>query len=111
MKIFFNTAKSPNFGTYVSPRMKYKIIKETKKFYNRKQAQNIINLIQNSSDEYNLNEFTMSMPGKREKRIFCDIFITSKNKNGKNYLIHTYLGKFKDKNIKWNSLSNIIKKI
>ena len=111
MKIKVNNAKSPYFGIHISPEMKYTIIKETKKFYNRKQAKNMINLIQNGSDNYKLDMFEMTMPNLREKSVFCNIFITSKAKSGKSCLIHAYLGKLKDKKIKYNLLKNIIKNI
>ena len=38
MKINFNTKISPNFGIFVSPKMKYTLFQETKKFYSKKEA-------------------------------------------------------------------------
>ena len=111
MKISFNKTFFPNFGIYVSPKMKYNIFKETKKFYNRKDAEDLLSLIESGSDKFKLEDFRMSVPNKRKKSIFCDLFITSKAKNGKNCLIHTFLGKLKDKSIQYYPLEKIIKNI
>ena len=111
MKINYEPNKYINFGIYVSPKMKYTLFKETKKFYTRKEAKNLLTLIESSSDKYNLDMFKMNMPNKREKSIFCDLFITPKTKNGKSCLIHTFLGKKNNKQIQYNPLARIINNI
>ena len=108
MKIKSGTNKFINFGITVSPKMKYIIFKETKKFYTRKEASKLLSMIEKGSDSYSLEGFKMSVPDKKERNIFCDIFINSKQKNGKSCLIHSFLGKLKRK-IQYNPLAKIIK--
>lgn len=109
MRINNNTYKNINFGISVSPKMKYNIFKEIKKFYTKSEAIDLLSLIESASDKYNLEDFRMSVPNKREKNIYCDLFITPKAKRGENFLIHTFLGKLKNKMIQYNPLSRIIR--
>ena len=111
MEIKFNTYKYPSFGVYVSPKMKYTLFKETKKFYTRKEASKLLSLLENSSDKYSLERFEMDIPNKREKNIFCEIFIKSKLKSGKSCLIRTFLGKFRNRKIQYKPLEDIIKNL
>ena len=111
MKIKFNSDKHVNFGISVSPKMKYIMLKETKKFYTKSEALNLLSLIESGSDKYCLKGFKMSIPNKRTKSIYCDIFINSKLKNGGSCIIHTFLGKFKNKEIQYKPLENLIKNL
>ena len=111
MEINSDTYKSANFGITVSPKMKYTLFKETKKFYSRKEASKLLSLVESVSDKYTLENFKMSIPNKREKSIFCDIFIKSKQKSGKNCLIHAFLGKLKDKNVNFSLLEKSLREI
>lgn len=111
MKINSTLIKPVNFGISVSPKLKYTIFKETKKFFSRKEASNLLSLIECSSDRYRLYGFKMSVPNKRGRNIFCDIFVKSKQKDGKICLIHGLIGKLKSKQIQYKNLADLLKKI
>ena len=71
MKINFTTNNYTNFGISVPPKMKYTLFKETKKYFTKREANDLLELIQNASNNYILDGFKMSVPNKRERKIFA----------------------------------------